>query len=116
MSNKQGDFFLLKRLDPTVQVVLGDNTAVYAYGIGSIYLNPEVHVTCLLYVPDLGIRLLSVSAVTRLGYQVIFDYSGCKIWKDNVDILSASLQGNLFSINLHYAKISQAALTGTTPK
>jgi len=116
MSNEQGDFFFLKRLDPTVRVVLGDNTAVYAYGIGSIYLNPKIQLIGVLYVPDLGTRLLSVSAVTPLGYQVIFDHSGCKIWKDNINVLSASPQGNLFSINLHYAKISQVALTGTTPK
>lgn len=114
MSNEQGDFFSLKRLDPTVRVVLGDNTTVYAYGIGSIYLNPQVHLTHVLYVPDLGTRLLSVSAVTRLGYQVIFDHSGCQIWKDNINILSASPQGNLFSVNRHHGRISQAALTGRT--
>ena len=109
MSYEQGDFISLKRLNPSVQVVLGDNTAVYAHGMGSIYLSPHVYLTRVLYVPDLGTRLLSVSAVTRLGYEVIFDRSGCKIWKDNVNILSASLCGNLFSVNLHSANIGKAA-------
>ena len=110
MSNDQGDFFSLKRLHRTVRVVLGDNTAVYAYGIGSIYLNTQVYLTHDLYVPDLGTRLLSVSAVTRLAYPVIFDHSGCKIWKDNTHILSASPHRNLFSVNLRCAKIGKTIL------
>ena len=59
-------------------------------------------------------RLLSVSTVTRLGYQVIFDHSSCQIWKDNINILSASPHGNLFSVNRQYGRISQSALTGRT--
>ena len=71
MSYEQSDFFSLKRLSPSIRVVLGDDTAVYAYGMGSIYLNSEVLLTRVLFMPDLGTRLLSVSAVTQLGCQVI---------------------------------------------
>jgi len=108
MCNEQGDFFSLKRLYPPVRVVLGDNTAVHADRIGSIYLNPKVLLTRVLFVPDLGTWLLSVSAVTQLGCQMVFDRSGCKIWKDNIDILSASSQGNLFKVDLHHTNISKA--------
>ena len=88
--------------------MLGDDTAVYAYGMGSIYLNLEILLTRVLFVPDLGSRLLSVSTVTLLGCQVIFDRSGCTIWNDNVNILSASSQRNLFKVDLHHANISKA--------
>ena len=108
MSYEQSHFFSLKRLSPSIRVVLGDDTAVYAYRMGSIYLNSEILLTRVLFVPDLGTRLLSVSVVTQLGCQVIFDRSGCTIWKDNVNILSASSQGNLFKVDLHHANISKA--------
>lgn len=89
--------------------MLGDNTGVYAYGIGTVCLNPHVFLERVLFIPDLGTRLLSVSAVTRLGCQIIFDCSGCKIWKDNVNILSASPSGNLLEVDLVYhANISKA--------
>ena len=87
---------------------MGDDTPVYAYRMGSIYLNSEVLLARVLFVSDLGTRLLSVSVVTQLGCQVIFDQSGCTIWKEDVNILSASSQSNLFKVDLHHVNISKA--------
>jgi len=114
MSNEQEDFISLKRLDPSIRVVLGDDTVVYAYGMCTINLSPKVSLNRVLFVPELGTRLLSVSAVTRLGYQVIFDRFGCKIWTDNINILSASPHGNLFKVDLYHAKISKVTPTNST--
>ena len=100
MCNKHKDFFSLKRLSSPIHVVLRDNTVVLAYGVGSIHLSPQILLNHVLFVPDLGTKLLSVSAVTQLGYQVIFDNSGCQIWKENTNILSASHHGNLFKVDL----------------
>jgi len=79
--NKHKDFFSLKRLSSPIRVVLRDDTVVLAYGVGSINLSPQILLNCVLFVPDFGTKLLSVSAVTQLGYQVIFDKSGCQIKK-----------------------------------
>jgi len=114
MSNEQGDFYTLKRLHTSIRVVLGDNTAVYAYGIGKIYLNSQVCLKQVLFVPDFGARLLSVSTVTQLGYHITFDRFRCKIWKENINILSASPAGNLFKVDIHHANISKATPNEST--
>jgi len=88
MCNDYEDFFALKRLSSPIRVVLGDDTVVFAYGVGSIKLTPQIQLNRVLFVPDLGTKLLSVCVVTQLEYQVIFDQSGCRIWKDDTNILS----------------------------
>ena len=114
MINEQGDFYFLKRLHTSIRVVLGDKTAVYAYGIGTIYLHSQVCLKQVLFVPDSEVRLLSVSAVTHLGYHITFDRFGCKIRKENNKILSASPDGNLFRVDIYHANISKATPNEST--
>src|SRR5437879_1661774 len=54
----------LKKLSPMSRTVLGNDTVVYPYGINSIYLSSQILQNHVLHVPDLGIKLLSVSTVT----------------------------------------------------
>ena len=108
ISYEQEEFFSLKRSSPSIRLVLGDYTAVNAYGMFWIYLNSEVLLTRVVFVPDLGSCLLSVRAVTQLGCQVIFYHSGCTIWKDNIKIHSPSSPGYQFKVDLHHANISKA--------
>ena len=114
MCNDYEDFFALKRLSSPIRVVLGDDTVVFAYGVGSIKLTPQIVLNRVLFVPDLGTKLLSVSVITQLEYQVIFDQSGCRIWKDDTNILSASQHGNLFKVDLARVNLTRSEQEGNT--
>ena len=56
----------------------------------------------------------AVSVITQLEYQVIFDQSGCRIWKDDTNILSASQHGNLFKVDLARVSFTRSEQEGHT--
>jgi len=114
MCNEYEDFFALKRLRAPIRVVLGDDTVVFVYEVGSIKLSPQRLLKRVLFVPDLCPKLLSISVVTQLGYQVIFDQSGCWIWKEDTNILSASQHGNLFKVDLARVNFTRSEQEGHT--
>ena len=63
-------------------VILGDDTEVGAYGIGTVYLTEFMVLEDILYVPDFTINLVSVSKLTRTSHMVTFEKDECTIAKD----------------------------------
>jgi hypothetical protein len=84
MSSRRNLFLSYCKLHTLKSVRLGDDSTIYAYGIGTISLefNLNKHkregtIKEVYYVPDLQGNLLSVSALTKRGYTFIFDLDGC---------------------------------------
>ena len=75
-------FQSLKKLPKARMVILGDDTEVGAYGIGTVYLTEFMVLEDVLYVPDFTINLVSVSKLARTGHMVTFEKNECMIVKD----------------------------------
>ena len=70
---------------------------------GTVTLNTErgrIHVRNVLYVPSLGVNLLSVSAIVNAGMRVRFTKAGCRISTSrNKLIVQAVARNNIYSIH-----------------
>jgi hypothetical protein len=84
MSSQRNLFLSYRKLHTPKSIRLGDDSTIYAYGIGTISLEfnlnerkHEATIKEVYYVPDLQGNLLSVSALTKRGYTFIFDFDGC---------------------------------------
>jgi transposase InsO family protein len=70
---------------------------------GTVTLNTErgrIHVRDVLYVPSLGVNLLSVSAIVNAGMRVRFTKGGCRISTSrNKLIVQAVARNNIYSIH-----------------
>ena len=62
--------------------ILGDDTEVGAYGIGTVHLTESIVLEDVLYMPDFMINLVSVSKLARTGHMVTFEKDECTIAKD----------------------------------
>ena len=69
---------------------------------GTVTLNTErgrIHVRDVLYVPSLGVNLLSVSAILNAGMRVRFTKGGCRISTSrNKLVIQATAHNNIYSI------------------
>ena len=68
------------------KIYLGDNRVIEAYGQGKVRLScydesdaVQLTLNKVLYVPDLSKNLLSVSAMTQMGAEVLFNDGKCVI-------------------------------------
>jgi hypothetical protein len=85
--SSQGNLLLsYRKLITPKPVRLGDDSIIYAYGIGTVSisfnLNESKHegmIKDVYHVPDLQGNLLSISALTKRGYKFVFDPDGCRI-------------------------------------
>jgi len=98
---------------------MGNNYEIKAYRKGNIWIEVKANgvynpaeLVDVLYVPDLGKNLLSVSAVTKRGNTVSFEKGKCSIFNSSwIEIGSGKLQGKLFNLDAkvqhtHEAKIA----------
>ena len=78
MASATSAFTTLKRLIEPRKVRLGDDTVVFAYGIGSVDLDAtqSIQLKQTLYVPDLGCNLISVGKAVEANCKVIFENPG----------------------------------------
>jgi hypothetical protein len=81
MCYDRAQFTYLKRFAEPRGVTLGDDSRIEAFGSGDIPLSTNRTLKNVLYVPDLGMNLLSVSTVTRLGFEVTFELDHCRLSK-----------------------------------
>ena len=74
------EFDEVQRLRKPRKVRLGNDTIIYAYGIGTVLLDTRKSILKLqnvLYIPDLGCNLISVGKTVQAGCRVIFDEPNC---------------------------------------
>ena len=95
-----------KFLTPS-QVKLADNSILYSYGKGDVYLTvydgaEKVNVVLkdVLYVPKLQNKLLSLASMTEKGASVEFKGKSCKITIDNKSYSIGHKHGKLYKLNL----------------
>ena len=89
------------------KIYLGDNRVIEAYGQGKVRLScydesdaVQLTLNKVLYVPDLSKNLLSVSAMTQMGAEVLFNDGKCVISKDGREITIGHLVDNkLYMVN-----------------
>jgi hypothetical protein len=98
MCHDRSLFGALKRLSVPREVSLGDNSKVLAFGTGEVPISANRTLGSVLYVPDLGMNLLSVSAVTKLGYTVTFEQNACRVTLGDATVLLAVKHGSLYKV------------------
>ena len=86
------------------------NKNILASGEGSIvfkFLNTNkiITLTKVLFVPELGVNLLSLSLITNKGYNISFNKTNCFIKnKDNLVIASGSYKNGISTFNIQSTK------------
>ena len=99
-------FDFMKYEQPS-KIYLGDNRVIEAYGQGKVRLScydesdaVQLTLNKVSYVPDLSKNLLSVSAMTQMGAEVLFNDGKCVISKDGREITIGHLVDNkLYLVN-----------------
>lgn len=86
-------FETLKRQPKARKVVLGDDTEVGAYGIGTVRLSRDMHLEDVLYVPDFTVNLCSVMALAKRGYMVTFEGDECTVARDGQEVIKGKGKG-----------------------
>lgn len=87
-------------------VIVADNKSLCVKGKGTITISALVNeqirdiiIQDVLYVPELGVNLLSVRKITEKGYIVKFDEHTCDIVNANGDIMAvAKPRNNIYSL------------------
>ena len=91
-------------------VIIANNMRLSSVCSGDIDLHLQSHsmtnsiitVKDVIYIPGLCTNLLSVSEMVNRGNSIKFDKKGCKIFNKNMELIAtATLQGNLYKINLN---------------
>ncbi|RWR98872.1 retrovirus-related Pol polyprotein from transposon TNT 1-94-like protein, partial [Dinothrombium tinctorium] len=98
-----------------IDITLADNRIVKAIGVGDIHLIfktkagfAKVLMKEVLFVPELGNNLFSVSKVASLGFEVIFGDKNCRIKRGNKLLVEGFRKGGLYLLNceINYASIA----------
>ena len=106
-----------RTMDKPELVRLGDNHVVEAQGIGNVRISVVLDdgsvqnsVLCdVLYIKNLAVNLLSVSATTNKGYDVSFNEDTCRILDTGGKIVCRGIkEGNLWKLLLRSAAHSAA--------
>ena len=104
----KGVFVIYAAMEDMLNVWLGDGRHVKAEGCGSVCLQVKdnkdaervIHLSSVLYVPDLSCNLFSVRDITDKGNRMLFDDITCSvITKDDVVIASEHKRGNLYVLD-----------------
>jgi hypothetical protein len=116
MSSRREWFTNFILLPKPIKVVLGDNSNITATGIGSIAAHtfdgnrwaPALF-RDVLYVPRLHGNLLSVSHITRRGYEMRFAGNNCRVLDHAGETACTGLlQNNLYLMNIQVATTENA--------
>ena len=116
MCNDSSLFSNMKKLEPPLQVTLGDGHSLEGTAEGTVVIETLLPdggtTTCRLentvYVPGLSYSLLSVSKASSNGNTTSFDKAGCEIANGQRNVIAfATRVGNLY--HLEYCRKSQSA-------
>jgi len=91
-----------------IKIILGDNSSIPATGLGWLVVNmnaddvrKRVVLQDVLYVPEMGGNLLSVSHMARRGAEMRFKGEACKILDRHEDLMClGQLHGNLYIMDM----------------
>ena len=85
----------------TNRITLGDNSSIECIGKGDVHVSSlNLTLRNVLHVPRIAKNLISVSALTSMGYQVFFEGRSCTISKD---FSSTNLKSNNHLYEAHNA-------------
>lgn len=107
-------------LSPPRKIYLADNRSIIAKGIGKVPLqlivegdHREAVLHDVLFAPNIHDNLISVNQIIARGHSVLFDESGCKIYKDNQIKAFATKENGLYKLVTarNTVNIAQSALT-----
>jgi transposase InsO family protein len=107
-------FESLTRLPNDKKIYMGDGSEVLAYGVGTVYLCPNVLLQEVLYVPDFTVNLCSVSKLAKSGFAISFEATECAIAKDGQEVVRGTGVAGLYTLKLSDEHDSEVALTATT--
>ncbi len=101
MSDQRSYFHELNEVEPGSWLINGiGGTVMYAHGIGTIKLIWEVQgkqiqgkIKNVLYVPNLGVTLLSIASITSNGFDVIFSGLTAQVYRDKHLIMTGKRTG-----------------------
>ncbi|KHJ41275.1 zinc knuckle [Trichuris suis] len=107
MTNDRSFFTEMKETVGEVLLATKEMTPAKGIGDGRVRCRlpngniEDITLRDVLYVPELGGGLMSVSKITKNGYRVIFENEGCRVKQrsDGAVVVTARLEGNLFLIN-----------------
>lgn len=94
---------------PAKEITLGDNRVIHAVGHGNVPIKVMVDdkfingmITEVLYVPDIGVNLLSVSKMVQSGLNISFAADQCVISNKSGKVLATAKkgQGNLYRVSV----------------
>ena len=115
---------LFINIKPSITTIKQGNTSnnIKASGVGDILVkftstNKLVKLTNVLYVPQLGVNLLSLSLITKKNYSLSFNKDNCFIYNSNNNLLSKGYykdRVSIFSIISSTSSISKDYKSYTT--
>ena len=92
------NIFTTKRpVRPSVTVATGEK--IYAKGIGNVRFDlggQTVRMTDVMYVPELDANLLSISALNRKGFDVLFRQTRIEIRERNTLVATGIMRGKMY--------------------
>lgn len=108
--------------DKSISIQIGDNSFVYAAGIGSIAvmasLNGKLEPCTLentLYVPNLKKNLFSVGAATSKNLKVMFDSKTIKIFNTTKLVATGTILANqCYKMSFKTSRVEQANVTSSS--
>lgn len=102
-----------------MNIVVANGETMECKGMGTINVEVytrngpfKVELKDVLYVPSIDENLISVRAITKRGFSVIFKESGCYIDGDQGEMMIGKVSGNLWVLN-EYNKNHQARETNS---
>ena len=106
MCSQRDSFSSYRKLTTPKRVLLNDESVIFALGIGAVELEFDLGkstregvIKHVYHVPELHGNLLSVSALTKLRYQLTFSQNGCRILDPNGQLTAvAHLRDDLFML------------------
>jgi hypothetical protein len=87
----------------TTKISWGNNSIINSVGIGSIafmYNNTKIILNNCLYIPTFTVNIISVQKIINKGFTVEFKQYEAVVSKNAKILFKATLQNNLYSINL----------------
>lgn len=101
---KRNDWLYDTQKPPISKITIADKTSLPVMSTGNVNINlggdNKIQVRDVLYVPDIAVNLLSVSAMSKKGCKMVFHSNGCEIYNDkDAFICSATLINNLYRLN-----------------
>jgi transposase InsO family protein len=83
---------------PVKEVITAGNQKLKVEGFGNVPIRDGVYLDKVLYIPELGYNLLSVSSLIKKGVELVFAGDTCKIKNNERVVLIAKQKGELFIV------------------